>query len=71
MARKPNSNRLDAIYQQIRHTPGKRPGALARLLGLHRSEVARALPTLEEKGFLLSEDARGGLWPFLTPQRKK
>ncbi len=42
--------------------------ARARLLGLHRSEVTRSLPVLEDKGFHLIEDDRGGLWPFRKPQ---
>jgi len=33
-------------------------------LGLDRSEVTRSLPALDESGFLLAEDERGGLWPF-------
>jgi len=64
MARLPNLDRLQEIYRKIEEHPGKRPGYLARLLGLQRSEVARALPALEEKGLLLSEDEKGGLWPF-------
>ena len=39
-------------------------GLIARLLGLNRSEVTRSLPVLEEKGLYLSEDEKGGLWPF-------
>ena len=64
MARQQKPERLDGIYRKIEEYPGERPGFLARLLGLNRSEVTRALPTLEKRGLLISEDDRGGLWPF-------
>jgi DNA-binding IclR family transcriptional regulator len=55
---------MDKVFQTIRQYPGEKPGFIARLLGLHRSEVTRLLPSLEEHGYLISEDDRGGLWPF-------
>lgn len=64
MARQPNSERLEKIYRKIEEYPGERPGFLARLLGVNRSEVTRALPALESKGWLVSEDEHGRLWPF-------
>jgi DNA-binding IclR family transcriptional regulator len=44
--------------------PGIRPGNVARKLGIPRSSVTRALPAMDEAGMLLSEDRRGGLWPW-------
>ena len=64
MARKPKEDRLEAIYRAVEQNPGRRPGFIARLLGLNRSEVTRALPTLEQRGYMLSEDQRGCLWLF-------
>ncbi len=64
MARKTNNNHLEGIYRKIEAYPGKRPGFIARLLGVDRSQVTRALPALEEKGLLLVEDNKGGLWPY-------
>lgn len=64
MGRNPQEERLKQIYTAVQENPGKKPGFLARLLGLNRSEVTRALPALEERGLYLSEDDRGGLWPF-------
>ena len=64
MARPKNMMRLSQIYCKIEAYPGKRPGTIARLLGVNRSEVARALPVLEEKGLLLIEDDKGGLYPY-------
>ena len=64
MARTANQERAEQIYRKIEEHPGKRPGFLARLLGLNRSEVTRILPTLQDKGLLISEDDQGGLWPF-------
>ncbi|MEW6093468.1 MAG: MarR family transcriptional regulator [Chloroflexota bacterium] len=64
MSRRPNHAHLERIYRKIEAHPGKRPGFIARLLGVNRSQVTRALPALEEKGLLLIEDDKGGLWPF-------
>ncbi len=64
MTRQPNPTRLERIYRKIEANPGKRPGFIAKLLGVNRSEVTRALPALEAKGLLLIEDDKGGLWPF-------
>lgn len=64
MARKQQQDRLDGIYHTIKENTGEKAGFLARLLGLIRSEVTRAVPALEEKGLLVSEDEKGGLWPF-------
>jgi len=69
MARHSNEERLESIYHSIEEHPGERAGFLARLLGLHRSEVTRSLPALEDKGWLVSEDERGGLWPFRRAKR--
>ena len=71
MARKPQQDRLDGIYRTIKENPGKKAGFFARVLGLNRSEVTRALPALEEKGLLVSEDERGGLWLFLKPKKEE
>ena len=64
MARPTDYQRTEQIYRKIEEHPGKRPGFIARLLGINRSEVTRALPTLQDKGLLVSEDDQGGLWPF-------
>ena len=64
MARPANHERAEKIYRKIEKHPGKKAGFIARLLGLNRSEVTRSLPALEETGLFLSEDEKGGLWPF-------
>jgi DNA-binding IclR family transcriptional regulator len=64
MARKADDEKIKSIYNEVKEHPGKKAGFIAHLLGLHRSEVMRSLPALEERGFLLSEDEKGGLWPF-------
>ena len=64
MARPANEKRVEKIYREIEEHPGKKAGLIARLLGLNRSEVTRALPALQDKGLLVSEDNKGGLWPF-------
>jgi Mn-dependent DtxR family transcriptional regulator len=64
MARPANQQKVEQIYRQIQEDPGKKAGMIAQILGLNRSEVTRSLPVLEEKGLLVSEDEKGGLWPF-------
>lgn len=64
MARKPQEERLERIYETVEEYPGKKAGFLARMLGLERSEITRALPAMEERGLLVSEDEHGCLWPF-------
>ncbi|MBM3151900.1 MAG: MarR family transcriptional regulator [Chloroflexi bacterium] len=64
MPRDRDPAQLEGIYRKIEAHPGERPGFIARLLGVDRSQVTRALPALEEKGLLLIEDDKGGLWPF-------
>ena len=59
--KEPDFEMMDAV---IRTHPGIRPAQLALRLGVARSTVTRRLPSLEEAGYLYSEDARGGLWPF-------
>jgi DNA-binding IclR family transcriptional regulator len=59
--KQPEFEKMDRI---IHNKPGIRPSELARELGVARSTVQRRLPSLEEAGFLYSEDERGGLWPF-------
>lgn len=64
MARPKDYDKVEKIYRTIEMNPGKKAGLIARLLGLNRSEVTRSLPTLQDKGLLVSEDEKGGLWPF-------
>ncbi len=68
MARKTDDKKLENIYNKVQEHPGKKAGFLARLLGLNRSEVIRSLPALEEKQLYISEDDKGGLWPFRNSQ---
>lgn len=70
MARQLKKEKAEKIYRKIEEHPGKKAGFLARLLGIHRSEVNRALPSLQDKGFLISEDEKGGLWPFKKTQKE-
>ena len=67
MSRPPRSERLNAIYRTIQQNPGQVPASVARQLNLNRSEVTRALPALEERGLLLSEDEKGRLFPYTSP----
>lgn len=64
MARKINDEKLKSIYNEVRKNPGRKSGFIARILGINRSEVTRTLPALDKIGLYLSEDEKGGLWPF-------
>lgn len=55
---------FEEVDRLIEQQPGIRPAEIARELGVARSTVTRRLPSLEEAGYLYSEDERGGLWPF-------
>lgn len=62
MARKTEQKKLEKIYKKVEEYPGKKAGFIAKLLGLNRSEVTRSLPALEDRGLLLYEDNKGGLF---------
>jgi Mn-dependent DtxR family transcriptional regulator len=64
MARKIDDAKLEEIYNAVEKNPGEKAGFIAQLLGLHRSEVTRSLPALDDKGLLIYEDEEGGLYPF-------
>lgn len=62
--RKVKQERVEEIWKAVEREPGIRAGKVARDLGVPRVAVSRALPALEERGLLLSEDRQGGLWPW-------
>ncbi len=64
MPRRRKPQDLERLYQAVQRHPGRRASWLARLLGWPRSKVTRALPDLEEQGYLLYEDEQGRLFPF-------
>jgi len=64
MARKPDDLRLGTIAQIIRENPNRKPGWIARRLGLDNKTVMRALTQLEDQGMLLAEDDRGRVSVF-------
>ena len=55
---------FDETIRIIEENPGIRPAELARRLGVSRSTVTRRLPSLEEAGYLLYEDEKGGLYRY-------
>ena len=69
MGRRVRQEQLEAIWETVREYPGARPAEIASRLGLPRSQVTRSQPAMDEHGLYLSEDERGGLWPFW--RRKK
>lgn len=64
MSRKANPQGPTTLQQAISTHPGQRPGFFARLLGWPREKVNRTLVILNDRGIFLSEDERGGIWPF-------
>lgn len=71
MARKPDLERLEQIYQAIKEHPGKKAGYIALILGLHRSDVTRALPNLDKNGMYICEDEQGRLWIIVQNPKKQ
>lgn len=59
MSRKADEQRLETIARTIRDNPGRKPGWLARLVGIDNKTMMRALTQLEDRGVLLAEDDRG------------
>ncbi len=55
---------LQEMYRTLQQSPGLSPTELARRLQVAPSTVQRRLPNMEEAGYLLSEDQKGGLWPY-------
>jgi hypothetical protein len=55
MARPANQRKVEKIYRQIEEYPGHKAGMIARLLGLHRSEVIFSF-VWEEISIFVSED---------------
>jgi len=64
MARKANRKRLQEIGRYVEQHPGSKPYDVAKGLDLAPSTVTRSLPALDEHDIFLSEDRKGGLWPF-------
>jgi len=62
-------NTYEEMDRIIQKNPGIKPAEVARLLGVARSTIQRRLPSLEEAGYLYSEDAKGGLHPFRRVKR--
>ncbi len=71
MPRRRDPNDLERLYEAIQENPGQRASFFARLLKWPRSKVTRALPDLEDHGYLLSEDEKGRLFPFRKPWKKR
>lgn len=59
MGRKNDHERLNEIRSCFRKYPNKKPGWVAKRLGLDNKTVQRALAQLEARGDLLVEDGKG------------
>jgi len=62
--RVPNFERLEAAWRVVVDRPGVSAWELAKGLGLRMGLVTSILVTMENNGYLLSEDGDGGLYPF-------
>jgi hypothetical protein len=66
MGRRSDEERLLTIARAIRENPGRKPGWIARRLGIDNKTFMRALPLLEDRGVLLAEDEHGRVSHFRT-----
>ena len=62
MGRRANPRELTRLQSAIIEKPGRKCAYFARALGWSREKVARRLVTLNDIGFLLYEDDKGGLY---------
>lgn len=60
-----NRQRVMQIYEQIQATPGVKPAAIARCIGLRKDVIYRYLPGLDVVRKLVYEDEKGRLYPCL------
>ena len=59
MGRRQDKQQLEIIAQAIEQYPGRKPGWFARMLGMDNKAIMRALPQLEDNGYMLVEDDQG------------
>lgn len=58
------TSEFETMEQILEEHPGITAAELARKLDIPNSTVLRRLPSMEEAGYLLSEDEKGRLWSF-------
>jgi DNA-binding Lrp family transcriptional regulator len=56
---------VEKIWNTLEDNPGATIRMLAQSVGLDPRDVAGRLATLENSGYLISEDQYGQLYPFL------
>lgn len=59
-----NQSDYEHMQRILEQNPGMNATHLAKQLGVAPSTVQRRLPAMEEAGYLLYEDDKGGLWSF-------
>jgi hypothetical protein len=64
MARKADETRLSEIKRLLVEHQGEKASYYAKTLGIHRYDFNTLLVMLNDRGFYLSEDEKGNLWPF-------
>lgn len=58
-----------AVFEIVGRSPGIRRAGIAREMRKARSTITRALPRMEEHGYLLYEDNAGKLYPFCSDKQ--
>ena len=64
MARNADEGRLSEIQRFLLKNQGEKASYYAKTLGIHRYDFNTLLAMLNDRGFYLSEDEKGRLWPF-------
>ena len=55
---------IETIYKAIKENPGITRADLIKTTGIHRGSLDSRLATLNNKGYLLSEDQYGRIYPY-------
>lgn len=64
MARNADESQLDDVREALLDNEGETASFYANMLGIHRYLFNTVLAMLNDRGFFLSEDDNGRLWPF-------
>ena len=69
MARNADEARLAEVQRILQKNQGEKASFYAKTLGIHRYDFNTILAMLDDRGFRLWEDEKGGLWIFVEDRK--